>query len=125
MPETKVLKTNRINMVEILGYVAMIIVLVSFTMKDMMKLRMLNSIACAMFVVYGIIHETTPIVIMNILVILVNVFYLIKERMEKKFYKESIFNSGKMKPLTGFEADVLNETLNKTSKSNPTLPGRK
>lgn len=78
MPETKALKINRINMLEISAYIAMILVLVSFTMKDMVKLRILNSIACAIFVVYGIAHDTMPIVMMNISVILVNVYYLIK-----------------------------------------------
>jgi uncharacterized protein with PQ loop repeat len=68
-------------MIEVFGYIGMIIVLFSFTMKDMMKLRILNSIACAIFVVYGIMHETIPIVIMNILVILINVFYVLKEKL--------------------------------------------
>lgn len=67
-------------MVEILGYFGMIIVLFSFTMKDMAKLRILNSIACAIFVFYGIMHGTIPIVIMNVLVILINVYYIISNK---------------------------------------------
>lgn len=105
-------------MIEYLGYLGMIIVLYSFTMKDMAKLRILNSIACAIFVVYGIAHDTMPIVVMNILVILINAFFLFKTKRTTKIFEGS-------KPLTGFEADVLNETLSKTSKSTPTLPGRK
>jgi len=105
-------------MLEVSAYIAMLIVLVSFTMKDMVKLRILNSIACAIFVVYGIAHDTMPIVVMNISVILINVYYLIKTKRTTKIFEGS-------KPLTGFEADVLSETLSKTSKSTPTLPGRK
>ena len=66
-------------MIEIWGYISMIVVLASMMMKDMKKLRITNSIACAMFVVYGLIHETYPIVIMNILVILINLYQLKKK----------------------------------------------
>jgi hypothetical protein len=67
-------------MIEIWGYISMIVVLASMMMKDMKKLRITNSIACAMFVVYGLIHETYPIVIMNILVILINLYQLKKNK---------------------------------------------
>jgi hypothetical protein len=63
-------------MIEFLGYIGMIIVLVSFTMRNMLRLRILNSIACGIFVFYGIMHGTVPIVIMNILVILINLYYI-------------------------------------------------
>jgi len=66
-------------MIEIWGYISMIVVLASMMMKDMKRLRITNSIACAMFVVYGLIHETYPIVIMNILVILINLYQLKKK----------------------------------------------
>ena len=67
-------------MIEVWGYISMIVVLASMMMKDMKKLRITNSIACAMFVVYGLIHETYPIVIMNILVILINLYQLKKNK---------------------------------------------
>ena len=67
-------------MIEIWGYISMIVVLASMMMKDMKRLRITNSIACAMFVVYGLIHETYPIVIMNILVILINLYQLKKNK---------------------------------------------
>lgn len=67
-------------MIEIWGYISMIVVLASMMMKDMKKLRITNSIACAMFAVYGLIHETYPIVIMNILVILINLYQLKKNK---------------------------------------------
>jgi hypothetical protein len=65
-------------MIEIFGYIGMIIVLLSMSMKDIIKLRIWNSVACAIFVVYGIAHGTLPIVAMNVLVILINVYYIIK-----------------------------------------------
>ncbi len=67
-------------MIEALGYVASVIVLISFLMKDMKKLRILNSIACVMFVVYGISHNTFPVIAVNVMVIIINVYYLIKNK---------------------------------------------
>jgi hypothetical protein len=60
------------ELIEIWGYISMIIVLISMTMSNMKALRITNSIACAMFVIYGLILGAYPIVIMNILVILIN-----------------------------------------------------
>ena len=47
-------------------------------LKNIKTLRMLNSIACAMFIVYGVAHETYPVVIMNFLVIVINLYQLKK-----------------------------------------------
>ena len=64
--------------IEIFGYISMIVVLVSMTMDNIKKLRVVNSIACAMFVVYGFVLGATPIVVMNILVIVINLYRLSK-----------------------------------------------
>lgn len=66
------------QMIEIWGYLSMIVVLVSMLMKDIKKLRIANSVACSMFVIYGFALGAYPIVIMNILVIAINLFRLIK-----------------------------------------------
>ena len=65
--------------IEIWGYFAMCIVLISMMMKNMKWLRILNSIACAMFVFYGFVLGAYPIIIMNILVIVINLSRLKKE----------------------------------------------
>lgn len=64
------------ELIEIWGYLSMIVVLVSVMMKDVKKLRITNSIACAMFIIYGIQLHAYPIVVMNSLVILINLFML-------------------------------------------------
>jgi hypothetical protein len=65
-------------MVEIFGYISMIVVLISTMMKDIKRLRLFNSIGCIMFVIYGLIMETYPIVVMNIIVILIHFWRLYK-----------------------------------------------
>lgn len=56
----------------------MIVVLISVLMKDIKKLRMINTISCIMFVIYGVALGAYPIVIMNSLVIIINIWRLYK-----------------------------------------------
>ena len=53
---------------EWVGYAAMATVLISFLMKSVIKLRIVNSFGCLLFVIYGIMLEpiSKPIIITNI-----------------------------------------------------------
>lgn len=68
------------NATEIIGYLAMIVLMVSFLFKDMAKLRMVNSVACLLFVVYGLLLQSYPIAISNIFILVVNLYYLLKPK---------------------------------------------
>jgi hypothetical protein len=61
---------------EILGYVAMICVAVSLSLKNIQQLRYWNLAGAALFVVYGIIIESWPVVILNVFLSLVNIYHL-------------------------------------------------
>ena len=66
-----------IHSTELVDYSAMLLLLVSFLMKDIRRLRMLNSIACAFFVVYGFLLQTSwPIIISNAAIFGINLYYL-------------------------------------------------
>lgn len=68
-----------ISITEYVGYLASIIVLISFLMKDFIKLRIVNSVGCALFVVYGfLLNQSLPIIITNGAIIGINIFYLTK-----------------------------------------------
>jgi hypothetical protein len=67
-----------INMIEIFGYISMVVVLISTMMKDMKRLRIINSIGCLMFIIYGLILSAYPIVLMNSIVILIHIWRLYK-----------------------------------------------
>ena len=58
----------------------MIVVLVSVMMKDITRLRVINSIACAMFIIYGLALGAYPIVVMNFFVIVINLYRLKKNK---------------------------------------------
>jgi uncharacterized protein with PQ loop repeat len=62
---------------EIIGYLASFIVLISFLMKDIKKLRIINSIGCILFVAYGILlNFSIPIIITNVAIVGINIYYL-------------------------------------------------
>lgn len=65
-------------MTEYIGYLASGVVLVSFLMKNMNTLRMVNCVGCLLFVTYGVLLESIPIIITNLAICGINVFYLIK-----------------------------------------------
>lgn len=66
-----------VHTTELVGYLAMLFLLVSFLMKDIRRLRTLNTLACALFVVYGFLLDISwPIVISNSAIFGINLYYL-------------------------------------------------
>ena len=68
-----------ISMTEWVGYAASLGVLVSFLMKDIKVLRIVNSIGCALFVAYGIMLGSIPIIVTNVAILFINAYYLSKK----------------------------------------------
>jgi uncharacterized protein with PQ loop repeat len=64
---------------EIIGYVASFLILISFLMKDMKKLRIINLFGCGAFILYGIMNQALPVIITNSAILLINLFYLFKK----------------------------------------------
>ncbi len=64
------------NITEWTGYAAMAILMISFLMKDIKKLRIINTIACLLFVIYGYMLNSYPVIISNAFISLVNLYYL-------------------------------------------------
>lgn len=73
-----------IETVELLGYAASIIVAISFTMKQIVKLRVVNFVGCVLFTIYGFAIDSVPVVITNGFIAGVNVFYLLRS------YKQAV-----------------------------------
>lgn len=66
-----------ISITEWVGYAAMLALLISFMMKDVRKLRLINSVGAILFVVYGFMLATSwPIVITNLAILCINFYYL-------------------------------------------------
>lgn len=65
-----------ITTTELIGYIASAVLLFSFTRKGIKKLRWFNSLGCLLFVVYGFMLDSIPVVITNLAIIAINIYYL-------------------------------------------------
>lgn len=70
--------------IETLGYVGMIFVILSFSMKEIIWLRMLNTIGAIISCIYGFLTKTYPTALLNLILALINSFYLIKYLIKDK-----------------------------------------
>lgn len=61
-----------------LAYFASIIILISFLLKDQIKLRALNSIGSSLFIVYAITRSDYPVIFINLSIIIINIIFIFK-----------------------------------------------
>lgn len=66
--------------IELLGYLAMIVVFISFFMSDIRKLRIVNIVACTLFTIYGLITLSYPIIITNLGIILIHIYGILNKK---------------------------------------------
>lgn len=72
-----------IEPIEWIGYLASILIVISLTMTDIIQLRMINSIGCVCFVIYGLSVGAYPVAISNLAIILINIYNLYKLKSNK------------------------------------------
>ena len=66
--------------IDILGWVATGAVVVSFTVKDMWKLRAVNSLGTFLWLIYGGLKQDYPLLVVNILILLAHADWFRKQR---------------------------------------------
>lgn len=68
------------EIVNYIGYAASFFVVLSFILKDLRKVRIVNLIGCVLFVVYGIYSNYLwPIIIPNAFLCVIQSYHLIKK----------------------------------------------
>jgi hypothetical protein len=72
---------------EIIGYIASILVAVSLMMSSILKLRVVNLIGAAFFTVYGLLIGAYPIVVVNFIIVLIDLYYLYEIYAAKEYFK--------------------------------------
>lgn len=72
-----------IPLVEWFGYLASVVVAVSLTMASIVKLRWYNLAGSTMFSTYGFIIGALPVGFLNLFIVVINVYYLVKMHREK------------------------------------------
>ncbi len=74
-----------ITLTDWIGYLASVILMISFLMKNINTLRIINSIGALFFILYGFMLATSwPVIITNAFILGVNVYYLTKFYRQKK-----------------------------------------
>ena len=71
-------------LLEILGYLGMAIVLVSFLLTDVKWLRIVNMTGGLLCLIYGIMTNTLPTALLNASLVTINGFYLIRTLINEK-----------------------------------------
>ncbi|NNC82990.1 MAG: uroporphyrinogen decarboxylase [Flavobacteriales bacterium] len=64
---------------DLVGYSASFFLIISFMFKDIIKLRIFNTLGCVLFIVYGVLLDLNwPIIIPNVFISSVNIYQLLK-----------------------------------------------
>jgi hypothetical protein len=61
-----------------MGYAASVLLAISLLVTNDLKFRWLNTLGCTCFIVYGILIHALPIIITNAILLLINLYYLVK-----------------------------------------------
>lgn len=72
------------NLVECLGYLASVLVAISFLMKSINKLRFVNTLGAICFVVYAVAINAIPVALINLFIVCINVYYLTPKNTSKQ-----------------------------------------
>lgn len=67
-------------MIEVLGVIASLMVLISFLMKNIKLIRIINIFGAVIFVIYGILINSIATWFLNSALIIVHIVYLVKRR---------------------------------------------
>jgi len=69
---------NDLNWIEILGYVASLLVAVSLSMNSIARLRVLNLMGAVAFTAYGLMVGAYPVFAVNAYITVINIIFLVK-----------------------------------------------
>ena len=61
---------------ESVGYIATLVVIISFAMKGINRLRAANTVGCVLFIYYGFLISSVPVIITNLIIMGINLFHL-------------------------------------------------
>jgi GNAT superfamily N-acetyltransferase len=72
---------------ELFGYVASALVVISLMMSSIIRLRVVNLIGAAAFAVYGLLIHAYPVAVVNGAIVLINLYYLQAYFRTKEFFR--------------------------------------
>ena len=69
---------------EIFGYIGTVLVIISMTMRSINKLRAFNIAGGTISTIYSIFMNAWPIVVMNLCLIAINTYHLVRSKLYMK-----------------------------------------
>ena len=78
---------NTSTIIEAVGYLGSALVLVSFLMSSVVKLRVVNTAGSLIFALYALIIHSYPTALMNVCLVLINLHFLWKLRRDDPSYR--------------------------------------
>jgi GNAT superfamily N-acetyltransferase len=76
-----------VSYIDLLGYVASFIILISLTMKSLVRLRWINAFGSLLFVVFAFLTKSTPTIFMNLGIVAIDLFFIWRITRNKNEYK--------------------------------------
>jgi hypothetical protein len=67
-------------MIETLGWIATAVVVGSFAIQDVKKLRIANTAGSLLWIAYGFLKQDNPVIFVNISIVLMHTYWFIKNR---------------------------------------------
>ena len=71
---------------ELIGYIASVLVAISLTMSSILRLRLINLGGAVLFALYGYLIGSTPVAAVNLFIVGVNVFYLVRMLRTREYF---------------------------------------
>ncbi len=65
---------------EVLGYLGTALIILSMAMRSVSRLRLFNLCGSAVSLLYAVLTATWPVAVLNICLILINLYHLLRER---------------------------------------------
>ena len=96
------------TLLEIFGYTGSFLVILSMMMTSVSKLRILNVCGAVISAIYSAFYQAYPVVLLNVCLMIINVFQLIRSRANEKRKKFTV--SSEM-PLEALEYNTVKENL--------------
>ena len=75
-------------MTEFTGYIATFLVMLSFMMKNVTRLRVINAIGCATWILYGFMLDSNPIIVTNVGILAINTVHLLRNFLNSQKYNK-------------------------------------
>ena len=79
-----------LDLVELLGYLASALIVVSLLMASLFKLRVVNLVGAVVFTAYGLLIDSLPVVLANAAIVAIDVFYLarmVRARADEAYFE--------------------------------------